>query len=126
MLNVWDDERHIGVFTEVAGRALFSYDGDVDYPISLSLPVAGPVHADAAAMFLEGLLPEDGDDRLRVQMVTGAQTDGALDLLDGVDAAGGLVFSASKEKPELERTGPIPMTEEDFERLLRMRSGHSN
>ena len=77
-------------------------------------------------MFLEGLLPEDGDDRLRVQMVTGAQTDGALDLLDGVDAAGGLVFSASKEKPELERTGPIPMTEEDFERLLRMRSGHSN
>ena len=126
VLNVWDVERHISVFTEAAGQVLFTYDGDVDYPISLSLPVAGPVHAAAAAMFLEGLLPEDGDDRLRVQVATGAQTDGAFDLLDGVDAAGGLVFSASDERPELERTGPIPMTEEDFERLLRMRSGHSN
>ncbi len=125
MLNVWDGERHIGVFTEAAGQVLFSYDDDVDYPISLSLPVASPVHA-AAAMFLEGLLPEDDDDRLRVQIATGAQTDGAFDLLDGVDAAGGLVFSASDERPELERTGPTPMTEEDFERLLRMRGGHSN
>ena len=125
-LNVWDDERHIGAFTESAGQALFSYDEDVDYPISLSLPVAGPVHADAAAMFLEGLLPEDGDDRLRMQVAMGARTDGAFDLLDAVDTAGGLVFSASDEKPEFERAELIPMTEEDFEGQLRMRSGYSN
>lgn len=125
-LNVWDGERHIGVFTEAAGRVLFSYDEDVDYSISLSLPVAGPVHADAAAMFLEGLLPEDGDDRLRMQVATGARTDGAFDLLDAVDAAGGLVFSASDEKPEFKRAELIPMTEEDFEGQLRMRSGYSN
>ena len=85
----------VGRFEEGGGRVSFEYEPDATYPISLSLPLDGRWHEHAPAAFLEGLLPEEGAQRLYMMNSIGARSTDAFDLLDGVDSTGGLVFTTT-------------------------------
>lgn len=94
-LHVWSNNKHIGIFefgtqpTDVA----FKYDRDALMSISLSLPLDGGEARSAAYNYLEGLLPESGNKRLRMQCALNADSIEAYDLLDAVDSDGGLIFT---------------------------------
>lgn len=106
-LQVWDGFRHIGVFIENdAGDIDFRYDSDApSTPVSICLPRDGGWDSSAPANFLDNLLPDNPNIReaMRTRLRT-ASTD-AFDLLDGVDATGGLTFTLSDERPRLD--GPL-------------------
>ena len=94
-LFAWDNDTLVGRFDEGGGRVSFEYEPDATYPISLSLPLDGRWHEHAPAAFLEGLLPEEGAQRLYMMNSIGARSTDAFDLLDGVDSTGGLVFTTT-------------------------------
>ena len=106
-LQVWDGSRHVGVFIESdAGDIDFRYDSEAPaIPVSLCLPRDGGWSPSAPASFLDNLLPDNPNvrDAMRSRLHT-ASTD-AFDLLDGVDATGGLTFTLSPERPRLD--GPL-------------------
>src|SRR5690606_28801360 len=94
-IEAWLEGRHIGKFVFDDGDVVFIYDEDAPpTPISLSLPRDRPAVRNAAKNFLENLLPEQEQTRVRMARVYGAKTPGAFDLLNvaGGDLAGGLVL----------------------------------
>ena len=94
-IEAWLEGRHIGKFVFDDGDVVFIYDEDAPpTPISLSLPRDRPAARNAAKNFLENLLPEQEQTRVRMAHVYGAKTPGAFDLLNvaGGDLAGGLVL----------------------------------
>lgn len=118
-LFAWMHDTLYGVFTEQDGLVSFRYELDVSEPISISLPFSGAWAPDAPKNFLDGLLPDSGNERLRMKIVLGANSDDAFDLLDSVDAIGGLTFSQEDKCPELIAGYPIsPVSEEDFRARL--------
>lgn len=102
-LFAWLGETEVGVFERLDDGSMgFRYVTDeLDLPISLSLPLDGSWARDAPANFLDGLLPESGNVRLRQQVAIGAASTDPFDLLAGVDAVGALTFTLD-ESP---RTG---------------------
>ncbi|WP_163233101.1 HipA domain-containing protein [Bifidobacterium aerophilum] len=100
-LHVWASGRHVGVFFENEDRISFSYDdsSSPDPPIGLSMPRSGQWTPDAPRNFLDNLLPDNPNVRQAMRASLHAESDSMFDLLDGVDATGGLVFSVSPEPP---------------------------
>lgn len=108
-----------GVFTEHDGAVFFQYEPSAAEPISVSLPLSGGWAVDAPKNFLDGLLPDSGNERLRMKMALGANSDDAFDLLNSVDAIGGLTFSQEEKSPDLLADHSIsPISEEDFRARL--------
>ena len=104
-LFAWDEDRLIGRFDQDdAGRIRFEYAPGCPDPISLSLPLAGSWKEAAPRHFLEGLLPDQPTERLRMQVALHAATTDTFDLLESVDSSGGLVFTSSDDPPQ--PTGP--------------------
>ena len=97
-LYVFKGSARIGFFNESdLGGVTFTYDENAPFPISLSLPRDRPHARDAAINYLEGLLPDDGGQRLRMMDALGSPSDHPFDLLDCVDTAGGLTYSLTDE-----------------------------
>lgn len=115
-LNVWRAGRHVGVFKfdDTLSCVGFSYDPETTVPISLSMPIGHRVTAGTARCFLEGLLPDDGNDRLRMKMALDADSDEAYDLLDAVDTVGGLVLTKADTLPDLTEASVVPMRLSDI------------
>lgn len=126
-LYVWDDGRRAGVFTESAtGRIEFAYDKDATRPLSLSLPLEGGWKPEAPYRFLDGLLPDDEGERIRMRVALGASGMGLFGLLDRVDVVGGLVFSTMDE-PLVAAPSPLrPAASEDIAaRIVRLQQERS-
>lgn len=104
-LHAWVEGRHAGVFERNDDIVSFTYDEDMAYPISLSMPRAGGWARKAPARFLDNLLPDDPSMRTVMAISTQSPSVDAFDLLDRADTAGGMVFSRSDEPP---RTASVP------------------
>lgn len=118
-LYAWMHGKLCGVFTKRDGLVTFRYESGASGPISISLPLSNEWAPDAPKNFLDGLLPDSGNERLRMKTALGAKSDDAFDLLDSVDAIGGLTFSRESKCPELVADHPIsPISEEDFRARL--------
>lgn len=98
-LHAWVEGRHAGVFERNDDIVSFTYDEDMAYPISLSMPRAGRWARKAPARFLDNLLPDDPSMRTVMAISTQSPSVDAFDLLDRADTAGGMVFSRSDEPP---------------------------
>lgn len=101
-LHAWQNGTHIGTFHEDDDGSIgFEYDrDDADgMPISLSLPRSGLWDEGTPRSFLDNLLPDNPN--VREAMRTRLHTASAdmFDLLDGVDATGGLTFTLSSAPP---------------------------
>lgn len=101
-LHAWENGQHIGVFSEDDnGTISFSYDtAATNLPISLSLPRSGDWTDAAPRNFLDNLLPDNPNVRQAMRVHLRAPSDDIFDLLDRVDATGGLVFSISPNLPD--------------------------
>lgn len=118
-LYAWMNSVLYGIFTEHDGTVSFRYEPRALEPISISLPLSGEWAKDAPKNFLDGLLPDSGNERLRMKMALGANSDDAFDLLDSVDAVGGLTFSQENACPKPVVDYPVsPISEEDFRARL--------
>lgn len=105
-LNVWWANQHVGLFTETNGHISFQYDDTAPHmPISLSLPRDGGWQQDAPANFLENLLPTNRKARYAMMDSLHKDSIDPFDLLDRVDATGGLIFSSSDIMPDLRSEG---------------------
>lgn len=94
-LEVWFEGRHAGQFIFEENDVRFEYDANSpSTPISLSLPRDRPAARSAASNFLENLLPEHEQTRVRMANAHGAKNAGVFELLNaaGGDLAGGLVL----------------------------------
>lgn len=93
----------VGEFVRnMRGQVSFSYeDGYAGTPISLSLPLAGLASSQAAANYLDGLLPDDPEVRAQWQKERSLVDSTPFTLLKeyGQDASGALSFSASPDLP---------------------------
>ena len=99
-LHAWENGHHVGVFSEDdEERISFAYDANEGLPISLSLPRTGGWRDQAPRNFLDNLLPDNPNVRQAMREHLNASSAGVFDLLDRVDATGGLVFSLSPEPP---------------------------
>ena len=99
-LHAWENGHHVGVFSEDdEERISFAYDANEGLPISLSLPRTGGWKDQAPRNFLDNLLPDNPNVRQAMREHLNASSAGVFDLLDRVDATGGLVFSLSPEPP---------------------------
>ena len=99
-LHAWENGHHVGVFSEDdEERISFTYDAEDGLPISLSLPRTGGWRDQAPRNFLDNLLPDNPNVRQAMREHLNASSAGVFDLLDRVDATGGLVFSLSPEPP---------------------------
>lgn len=99
-LHAWENGHHVGVFSEDdEERISFAYDANEGLPISLSLPRTGGWGDQAPRNFLDNLLPDNPNVRQAMREHLNASSAGVFDLLDRVDATGGLVFSLSPEPP---------------------------
>lgn len=118
-LFAWMHGTLYGSFTVCDGLVAFRYEPGVCEPISISLPLSGEWAPDAPKNFLDGLLPDSGNERLRMKSALGANSDDAFDLLDSVDAIGGLTFSLDNKCPEsVSNHFAFPISEEDFRARL--------
>lgn len=115
-LYAWGSEGLIGRFTEDdSGTVSFEYlSHDLRLPISLSLPLSGGWDKDVPRRFLEGLLPEDGNTKLRMRLALDAPSEDPFDLLDATDAAGGLCFTSSPDDPRPKGEVVLPAGLEDI------------
>ncbi len=96
-LHAWENGHHVGVFSEDdEERISFAYDANEGLPISLSLPRTGGWRDQAPRNFLDNLLPDNPNVRQAMREHLNASSAGVFDLLDRVDATGGLVFSLSR------------------------------
>ena len=99
-LHAWENGHHVGVFSEDdEERISFAYDANEGLPISLSLPRTCGWRDQAPRNFLDNLLPDNPNVRQAMREHLNASSAGVFDLLDRVDATGGLVFSLSPEPP---------------------------
>ena len=99
-LHAWENGHHVGVFSEDdEERISFAYDANEGLPISLSLPRTGGWKDQAPRNFLDNLLPDNPNVRQAMREHLNASSAGVFDLLDRVDATGGLVCSLSPEPP---------------------------
>lgn len=105
-LHAWMEGRHAGVFERIDDTITFTYDEDLGYPISLSMPRAGGWARKAPARFLDNLLPDDPAMRTVMAINTQSASDDAFDLLDCADTTGGMTFSRTDEPPETTPTPP--------------------
>lgn len=115
ILNAFYGGVRVGTFFRRAGEDVveFEYEESCREPISLSLPLSGEWAPSAPGAFLDGLLPDGGNDRLKMRIAIGAESEDPFELLSNVDASGGLVFSRN---PEVDAsTGLLePVTRDDF------------
>lgn len=104
-LDAWLEGEFVGQFIfDDHGPAAFEYADDApDTPISLSLPRDRPATRNAAANFLENLLPDHATTRARMATVYSAPSTDTADLLSvaGGDIAGGLVLLPEGASPPL-------------------------
>lgn len=125
-LHVWSNGKHIGVFSEGAdGHVGFSYDDSSDNsagapPISVSLPRSGGWKPDAPRNFLDNLLPDNRNVREAMRVRLNAASIQAFDLLDSVDATGGLTFSLSSAPPDHAITLRVASEEEIANEISRI------
>ncbi len=100
-LHAWENGHHVGVFSEDdEERISFAYDANEGLPISLSLPRTGGLErARHRVTSWTNLLPTIRTSRQAMREHLNASSARRLDLLDRVDATGGLVFSLSPEPP---------------------------
>lgn len=102
-LEAWLEGRHYGQFIfEYSEPTRFEYDPDAPAtPISLSLPRNGEGSTKAAGNFLENLLPDHAQTRVRMASVYHAKSTRTQDLLAeaGGDIAGGLVLLPEGSSP---------------------------
>lgn len=116
LLHAWEGTRLVGVFRESdSGDVSFSYAEGATVPISLSLPLDGEWSRNAPFFFLDGLLPDNNNERYVMQNSLGASSIHPFDLLESVDAAGGLCFTASAEPPQRDMGALVPMSDSDIE-----------
>lgn len=126
-LHAWLDGRLLGTFFETpSGAVAFDYEPDATVPISLSLPLSGGWEKESPLNFLDGLLPEDGNERLRMSMSLDARDDTPFSLLDAVDATGGLVFTSSDELPKADHEPLQLMSPGDLAGQISSHSHSSN
>lgn len=126
-LHAWLYGRLLGTFFEApSGTVSFEYEPDATVPISLSLPLSGGWEKESPLNFLDGLLPEDGNERLRMSMSLDAQDDTPFSLLDAVDATGGLVFTSADRLPEGSREPLELMSPGDLAAQINSHSRSSN
>lgn len=115
LLHVWDNGSHVATFRMASdGEVTLSYDRDNTNAISLSLPLDGGWAERAPINFLDALLPDCGNERLRMQDARGAASTHPFDLLESVDVIGGLVFTATDELPDRGEEPLEPVSEEDL------------
>lgn len=116
VLHVWHDRALIGRFMrQPSGLITFRYSDDTNELISLSLPRSGDWKEAAPACFLDGLLPDDSDDRARLKDVLQAASTDPFDLLDAADVTGGYTFTLDTEPPCAAPTSPEPALNQDIE-----------
>ncbi|KFJ04068.1 HipA N-terminal domain-containing protein [Bifidobacterium subtile] len=119
-LHVWENGVPVGVFhNDKNGDIGFEYDGNAKAPISLSLPLSGEWEKKAPQAFLENLLPDDLSTRDVMASSLGAKSTSTFDLLDGVDATGGLAFSLRDVSPFPATPVLSPMTDGDIVNRIR-------
>lgn len=128
-LFTWEGDTLLGVFSfEDSGRISFQYTKDATHSISSSMPLGGQWHDDTPFNFLDGLLPDNTNERWIMSDSLGAPTAHIFDLLNSVDATGGLSFSNNAACPSKEIHPLELMTDEDIEAKIielsnRSRSG---
>lgn len=105
-LHAWMEGHHAGVFERINDEIRFSYDENLNHPISLSMPRDGGWLRKAPIRFLENLLPDDPAMRTVMAISTHADPNDVFDLLDKTDTTGGMVLSKLDEPPEPESTLP--------------------
>jgi serine/threonine-protein kinase HipA len=123
-LHAWANGRHVAVFhNSDEGHVGLEYDADApQYPLSISLPRDGGWKDEAPAAFLDNLLPDEPSARDVMADSLHAKSTSTFDLLDGVDATGGLVFSQSDVNPFTTQPLYSPMDESDIvERIRQIR-----
>lgn len=125
-LHAWQNDQHIGVFTEESGIISFAYDSAEDgLPISLSLPRRGGWSSDAPAHFLDNLLPDNPNVREAMRSRLRTESTDPFDLLEGVDATGGLTFTSTENPPAATTTIRRADDDEianDIDRIGRLRN----
>lgn len=128
-LFTWEEDTLLGVFSfEDSGRISFQYTKDATHSISSSMPLEGQWRNNAPFNFLDGLLPDNTNERWTMSDSLGAPTAHIFDLLNSVDATGGLSFSNNATCPSNEVHPLELMTDEDIEAKIvelsnRARSG---
>lgn len=101
VLHVWHDQTLIGRFMrQPSGTVTFEYSDDTDELISLSLPKSGEWNEKAPFNYLDGLLPDDTNERARMKDMLRADSIDPFDLLDATDTVGGYIYTADAEVPE--------------------------
>ena len=120
-LYVWSPRGLVGIFSRMAdGTVAFEYaDSPSAEVISLSLPRGGGWNPDAPRLFLDGLLPDDNNERYRMKDSLGAASIEPFDLLDAIDTAGGYCYSSEPEMPDFGSPVLEPMSQEDIEAEIR-------
>ena len=119
-LFTWYDGAMVGTFTlDSAGDVGFSYSEAAPFPVSLSMPIDGGWKAEAPYRFLDGLLPDDNNERWRMKDALGAASIHPFDLLDNIDTAGGLTFTSKDHEPSFTEAPLVPFTTEDIEAEMR-------
>ena len=115
-LFTWYDGMMVGSFTlDAAGDVAFSYSDDTPFPVSLSMPLDGGWKPEAPYRFLDGLLPDDNNERWRMKDALGSASIHPFDLLDSIDTAGGLTFTSDDHEPSFNDAALVPFTPEDIE-----------
>ena len=128
-LFTWEENTLLGVFSfEDSGRISFRYTKDATHSISSSMPLGGQWQDSAPFNFLDGLLPDNTNERWIMSDSLGAPTAHIFDLLNSVDATGGLSFSNNATYPSKEIHPLELMTDGDIEAKIielsnRSRSG---
>lgn len=121
-LNVFLDDRHVGVLEQDAdGDPLFTYLPGAR-PISISLPVREEPYREGECAFFEGVLPEEGQRQAleRATHISRSNVNGLLDLLGG-DVAGALRLLPVGEAPVQSTSAviPAPLSDEELDDILR-------
>jgi len=117
VLEAWLEGIYVGQFREDARSVTFVYDRDAPQtPISLSLPRNAAATRNAAAHYLENLLPDVERARQWMKRVTGAASVGSFDLLEkvGGDIAGGLILLPDGEPVPARAQVLDPATEDQI------------
>lgn len=117
-LHAFFGAQYVGYFHDQASDAVeFSYDpGYQGTPISLSLPQEDRHASGAASAFLDNLLPDRSEVRIRWARERDLASTSSMDLLAayGEDVAGALTLTPDSSLPQREPEPLIPATEDDI------------
>lgn len=115
-LHVWHDDKLIGCFSKTSsGAVTFEYIGDMPSLVSLSLPRSGEWKPEAPYRYLDGLLPDDVNERWRMKDALGTESIDPFDLLDAVDTAGGYSYTKDDVPPKFRTESLIILSPADLE-----------